>query len=55
MIIFQNEEFVVEKRFVSTIRRDRERENKIEQKKLYRHKMTFVCMCVCVHSMKCQF
>lgn len=49
MIIFQNEEFVVEKRIVSTIKRDRERENQIEQKRLYRdgddHLCVYVCLC----------
>lgn len=45
MIIFQNEEFVVEKRIVSTIKRDRERENQIEQKRLYRDGDD---LCVCV-------
>lgn len=47
MIIFQNEEFVVEKRIVSTIKRDRERENQIEQKSLYRDKDLCVYVCLC--------
>lgn len=47
MIIFQKEEFVVEKRIVSTIKRDRERENQIEQKSLYRDKDLCVYVCLC--------
>lgn len=47
MIIFQEEEFVVEKRIVSTIKRDRERENQIEQKRLYRDGNDRP-LCVCV-------
>lgn len=47
MIIFQKEEFVVEKRIVSTIKRDRERENQIEQKRLYRDKDLCVYVCLC--------
>lgn len=47
MIIFQKEEFVVEKRIVSTIKRDREIENQIEQKRLYREKDLCVYVCLC--------
>lgn len=36
MILFQNEEFVVEKRIVSTIKRDREREQNRTEKAIQR-------------------
>lgn len=47
MIIFQNEEFVVEKRIVSTIKRDREREQNRTEKAIQTLNDLCVYVCLC--------